>query len=224
MNYYFSDRDNKQEYEWSEEVISPIAGKKTLQMKKNQKKDSIFKKESRTQPLNSDEVFDILATVKEDADTVISEVAMQGTAESKGDLSAVATHETAEQVSHVNEFDAGLSNTFFVSDNNFYDEVTTDSVVPSPTTAAKKTLEQWNADPAPLTATTCAGYGDNPVAEKEVGAEASMSDAQPEAFAESAYLHVSDSDYRNDESKSSAPNEQNAAFDPLAVVQNDKAE
>lgn len=146
------DGDEKQEYAWSDDIISPIAGTDPLPLKKNQKKEQIFKKEYKDQSLHSKEVFDILEVVK------------------KKDGLDVKGWTQPEVVPLVPEFVAdqpkheAIDNTFFMADNNFYDELESEPVAES-----KKVVAETK---------TCADY-------------MTSTPTQQDAASEVAHLHVS---------------------------------
>ena len=146
------DGDDKQEYAWSDDIISPIAGTDALSLKKNQKKEQIFKKEHKDQSLHSKEVFDILEAVKKKEDADVKGWTQPEVATSQQEfIAAQPKHEA-------------LDNTFFMADNNFYDEV------------APKKVEQ----PTKIVAETktCADY-------------MTTTPTQQDAASEAAHLHVS---------------------------------
>ena len=146
------DGDEKQEYAWSDDIISPIAGTDPLPLKKNQKKEQIFKKEYQDQSLHSKEVFDILEVVKKKNGPDVKEWTQPKVVPPvKEFITAETKHEEIE-------------NTFFMADNNFYDEVEPQSVG-QPTKIVAETK-------------TCADYMTTTL-------------TQQDAASEAAHLHVS---------------------------------
>ena len=145
------DGDEKQEYAWSDDIISPIAGTDPLPLKKNQKKEQIFKKKYQDQSLHSEEVFDILEVVKKKDDPDV-----------KGWTQPEVVPSTKEFIATQPKHEA-VDNTFFMADNNFYDEVAPERVA-QPTTVAE--------------ITTCSGY-------------MTSTPTQQDAASEVAHLHVS---------------------------------
>ena len=111
------DGDEKQEYAWSDDIISPIAGTDPLPLKKNQKKEQIFKKKYQDQSLHSEEVFDILEVVKKKEGPDV-----------KGWTQPEVVPSTKEFIATQPKHEA-VENTFFMADNNFYDEVAPERVV-----------------------------------------------------------------------------------------------
>lgn len=149
------DGDDKQEYAWSDDIISPIAGTDALPLKKNQKKEQIFKQEYKDQSLHSKEVFDILEVVKKKEGADVKGWTQPEVATSKQEFIAAQPKYEAPEA---------IDNTFFMADNNFYDEV------------APKSVEQ----PRKIVAETktCADY-------------MTTSPTQQDAASEAAHLHVS---------------------------------
>ena len=146
------DGDEKQEYAWSDDIISPIAGTDPLPLKKNQKKEQIFQKEHKDQSLHSKEVFDILEVVKQKDDSDV-----------KGWTQPEVVAATKEFIVDQTKQEA-IENTFFMADNNFYDETQAEPVVKTPKVVAATK--------------TCAGYMTSTL-------------TQQDAASEAAHLHVS---------------------------------
>lgn len=142
------DGDDKQEYAWSDDIISPIAGTDALPLKKNQKKEQIFKKESKDQSLHSKEVFDILEVVKKKEGADVKGWTQPTVATSKQEfIAAQPKHEAPE----------AIENTFFMADNNFYDEVEFE-----PAAESKKVVAET---------TTCADYMTTTLTQQDAASE-----------------------------------------------------